>query len=127
MVEGDILVDEEIGVFDDRPLVAVLEVMAVFVGGGEGLAAGCLGDEPIRDIFALSQLNRGGHPPLAGGGGGGAGGLGEGEDVADGLIAETEAAAFLFGQALGGDVGIEGSEREAAMGAALAHQRLGAL
>jgi hypothetical protein len=41
MVEGDILVDENIGVFDERPLVAVLEVMAVFVGGGEGLAAGC--------------------------------------------------------------------------------------
>ena len=43
MVEGDILVDENIGVFDERPLVAVLEVMAVFVGGGEGLAAGCVG------------------------------------------------------------------------------------
>jgi hypothetical protein len=33
MIEGDILVDEDIGVFDERPLVAVLEVMAVFVGG----------------------------------------------------------------------------------------------
>jgi hypothetical protein len=43
--------------------------------------------------------------------------LGEGEDVADGLIAETEAAAFLFGQALGEDVGVEGSELEAAGGA----------
>jgi hypothetical protein len=37
--------------------------------------------------------------------------LGEGEDVADGLIAETEAAAFLFGQALGGDVLIYASSR----------------
>ena len=33
MVEGDILVDEDIGVFDGQPLAAVLEVMAVFAGG----------------------------------------------------------------------------------------------
>jgi hypothetical protein len=53
--------------------------------------------------------------------------LGEGEDVTDRLIAETEAAAFLFGQTLGEDCGVEGSEREAAIGAALEPQIVVAL
>jgi len=43
--------------------------------------------------------------------------LGESEDIADGLVTETETAAFLLGQALGGDVGVEGGEREATAGA----------
>jgi len=40
MVGGDIHVDEDTRIFDDRPLAAVLEAKAAFVGGGEGLAAG---------------------------------------------------------------------------------------
>ena len=47
MVGGDILVDEDSGVFDDRPLAAVLEPKAVFVGGGEGLPAG--GDGAVEE------------------------------------------------------------------------------
>jgi len=39
MVEGDHLVYEHVGILDERPLVPVLEVMGVFVGGGEGLGA----------------------------------------------------------------------------------------
>jgi len=127
MVERDIIVDEEIGVFDDRPLVAVLEVMAVFVGGGEGLAAGCVGavDEGEGRFPVLEEDEGAGELGAAGDGqaeDAAAVELGEGEDVADGLIAETEAAAFLFGQALGGDCGVEGSEREEAIGAALEPQ-----
>jgi len=37
--EGDILADEDIGIFDDRSLAAVLDVMAAFAGRGKGLAA----------------------------------------------------------------------------------------
>src|SRR4030043_1863923 len=77
MVEGDILVDENIGVFDERPLVAVLEVMAVFVGGGEGLAAWCVGavDEGEGRLPVLEEDEGAGELGAAGGGKG-AGGRG---------------------------------------------------
>ena len=106
MVEGDIVVDENIGVFDERPLEAVLEVMAVFVGGGEGLAAGCVGavEKGEGRFPVLEEDESAGELGAAGDGkaeDAAAVELGEGEDVADGLITETEAAAFLFGQALG--------------------------
>ena len=42
--------------------------------------------------------------------------LDEGEDVADGLVAEAEAAALVVGQALGRGVGVEGGELQAAAG-----------
>jgi hypothetical protein len=120
MIERDHLVDEDIGVFDDRPLVAVLEVMAVFVGGGEGLAAGGVGAvDQGEGRFPVLEVDEGAGELGAGGDGkaqdAAAVELGEGEDVADGLIAETEATAFLDGQALGedGGVGVEGGEREA--------------
>jgi hypothetical protein len=99
--------------------VSVLEVMAIFVGGGEGLAARCVGavDQGKGGFAFLEEDEDAGE--LGGGGDGqpedaAAVDLGEGEDVADGLIPEPQAAAFLLGQALGGDVGVEGSEREAA-------------
>jgi len=127
MVKGDKLIAENVGVVDERALVAVLEVMAVFVGGGEGLAAGCIGavDEGEGRFPVLEEDEGAGELGAAGDGkaeDAAAVELGEGEDVADGLIAKTEAAAFLFGQTLGGDVGVEGSEREAAVGAALEPQ-----
>ena len=99
--------------------MAVLEVMAVFVGGGEGLAAGRVGavDQGKGGFAFLEEDENAGK--LGGGGDGqpedaAAVELREGEDIANGLIPESEAAAFLLGQELGGDVGIERGEPEAA-------------
>ena len=110
MVESDVFIDENVGVLDDRALVAVLEVMAVFVGGGEGLAAGCIGavDQGKGGFFVLEEDEGAGELGVRGDGqaeDAAAVELREGEDVADGLVAETEAAALLVGQALGEDVG----------------------
>jgi len=122
MGKGDKLIAANVGVVDERALVAVLEVMAVFVGGGEGLAAGWVGavDQGKGGFFVLEEDE--GTGELGSGGDGqpedaAAVELGEGEDIADGLVTETEAAAFLLGQALGGDVGVEGRKSEATAGA----------
>jgi len=122
MGKGDKLIAENVGVVDERALVAVLEVMAVFVGGGEGLAAGWVGavDQGKGGFFVLEEDEGAGE--LGGGGDGQAEDaaaveLREGEDIADGLVTETETAAFLLGQALGGNVGVEGRKCEATAGA----------
>jgi len=127
MVKGDKLIAENVGVVEERALVAVLEVMAVFVGGGEGLAAGWVGavDQGKGGFFVLEEDEGAGE--LGGGGDGQAEDaaaveLREGEDIADGLVTETEAAAFLLGQALGGDSGVEGRKSEATAGASEAFE-----
>jgi len=52
--------DKNIVVFVDRPLAALLEVMAVFVGSGEGLAAGGAGavdGSQGREVVAKKLMN----------------------------------------------------------------------
>ena len=105
MVERSVLVDEDIRVVDDRPFVAVFEVMAVLVGGAVGLPAERLGgidqgerrllllevDEDARNLGFLGHRHAQDAAAVR---------LAEGEGVPDGLLAEPEAAALLLGHAL---------------------------
>ncbi len=95
--------------------------MAVFVGGGEGLAAGRIGgidegeggplvlevDEGARDAGVLGERQAEDAQAVL---------LDDGEDIPDGAGAEAEAAALVVGQALGRGVGVERGELQAAAG-----------
>jgi len=122
MVERDVLINENIRIVEERALVTVLEVMAVFVGGGEGLAAARVGavDQSKGGFFVLEEDEGAGELGVHGDGqaeDAAAVELRESENIADGLVTEPETAAFLLGQALGRDVGVERGKLETAGGA----------
>ena len=105
-----IVMGENIVGIQDRGVVPVLEIMAILVGGRENLAAdGLRGIDQGEGSRLGFDIDKGtgepglrGHPKTDDAA---AVSLEESEYVADGLVAEIEAAALLGGQALGSDIG----------------------
>jgi len=113
---------ENLPTVDERGVVAVLEVVAIFVGGRERLAAEGLGridqgesgvmslekDEDSRDLRIFREWPAKDAAAVE---------LEEGEYVADGLVAQSQAAALFGGHALGGETArVERGKLKAASG-----------
>ena len=102
MVERDVLINENIRIVEDRALVTVLEVMAVFVDGVDGLAAWRVGavDQGKGGFLVLEEDEGAGELGVPGDGqaeDAAAVELRESENIADGFVAEPETAALLLG------------------------------